>query len=139
MNNVNEIKWIYFGVFINEASKFENIKALQENNIEIPEDWKMFNHHMTIAFNNCTHTANSLYSIYKDKLGERITLTIDGIGMSDDAIAVRVKYDGPIANKIPQITIATPKNGKPVNSNYITQWIDIKPYNISGTFEQFAK
>ena len=63
MENINKVKWIYFGVFINEISKFENLKALQENNIEIPEDWKMFNHHMTIAFNNCTNTANSLYSI----------------------------------------------------------------------------
>lgn len=136
---MNNIKWIYFGVFINEVSKLENLKALQENNIEIPEDWKMFNHHMTIAFNNCTETANKLYGVYSNSLGKHTALIIDGIGVSDDAIAVRVRYDGPIANKTPHITIATPKNGKPVNSNFITNWIDIKPYTISGTFEQFAK
>lgn len=136
---MNKIKWIYFGVFINDVSKLENLKALQENNIEIPEDWKMFNHHMTIAFNNCTETANKLYEAYSDSLGKHTALIIDGIGVSDDAIAVRVRYDSPIANKTPHITIATPKNGKPVNSNFITNWIDIKPYTINGTFEQFAK
>ena len=96
---------------------------------------------MTIAFNNCTHTANSLYGIYKDKLGERIVLTIDGIGISDDAIAVRVNYGNvlPIANKIPHITIATPPNGKPVNSNKITKWIDIEPYTVYGKLGHFAK
>ena len=139
MTNMKEIKWIYFGVFIDTISKMENLKALQDNNVSIPEGWKMFNHHMTIAFNNCTEMADNMYKGYKERFGVKTDLIIDGIGVSDEAIAVRVKYDGPIVNKIPHITIATPRDGKPVNSNRITEWVDIKPYKIYGSFEQFAK
>ena len=116
-----------------------NLKALVENNVVIPDDWKLFNHHMTIVFNNGSQEAEDLYNEVKKNLGKKKHLIVTGIGVSDDAIAVRVIGDMPMANKIPHITIATPKNGKPVNSNYITKWIDIEPYTICGTIEQFAK
>jgi hypothetical protein len=131
--------WIYFGVFLDKNSKIKILDVIKQHKVNIPTDWKLFCHHMTIAFNNGSDLSKQLLKHYERHLNKSMTLVINGIGISDDAIAVRVKYDGPIANKIPHITIATPKNGKPVNSNYITQWIDIKPYNISGTFEQFAK
>lgn len=101
----------------------------------------MFNHHMTIAFNNGSKKNQILYDAYKPFFGASKKLIIDGIGVSDDAIAVRVNYGNvlPIANKIPHITIATPPNGKPVNSNKITKWIDIEPYTIHGKLAHFAK
>ena len=138
---MNKIKWIYFGVFLNEVSKFRNLKALQDNGIIIPDDWKMFNHHMTIAFNDGSEKNQKLYDAYSSFFGTTKKLTIDGIGISDDAIAVRVNYGNilPIANKIPHITIATPHNGKPVNSNKITKWVDIEPYTINGKLGHFAK
>ena len=133
------VKWIYVGVFIDTFAKMANLKALVENNVVIPDDWKLFNHHMTIVFNNGSQEAEDLYDEVKKNLGKKKHLIVTGIGVSDDAIAVRVIGDMPMANKIPHITIATPKNGKPVNSNYITKWIDIEPYTICGTIEQFAK
>ena len=136
---MNKIKWIYFGVFLNEVSKFRNLKALQDNGIIIPDDWKMFNHHMTIAFNDGSEKNQELYDAYSSFFGTTKKLTIDGIGISDDAIAVRVNYKFPIANKIPHITIATPPNGKPVNSNKIIKWINIKPYTIYGKITSFNK
>ena len=43
------------------------------------------------------------------------------IGVSEDAIAVKV--DGYHSNnKIPHVTIAIPKDGKPFHSNLITDW-----------------
>ena len=136
-----EPKVIYFGVFIfhDEYSRLAILKLLQDNNIEIPDGWKMYNHHMTIAFNNGSQEFNNLYNIYKDTLGENTRLYIDGIGVSDDAIAVRVNWIAPIANKIPHITVATPPNGKPVNSNKIANWINVTPITIYGRFGQFAK
>lgn len=131
--------WIYFGIFLDNQSKEKNLQALKENNITIPEGWKMFNHHLTIAFNNKTEDAQSLYNIYKRIFGSETTITVDGIGISDEAIAMRVKFNNPISNKIPHITIATPANGKPVNSNKITNWTDITPYDISGTLNQFTR
>jgi hypothetical protein len=133
------INWVYLGVFIDISSKLKNLKALDEYNITIPENWKRFNHHMTIAFNNGSKLSNELYAFYRDMMGNKAILTIDGIGVSDEAIAVRVRWVGPMANKIAHVTIATPPNGKPVNSNKITKWFDIQPYKISGKFEQFAK
>ena len=138
---MTEIRWIYFGVFLNEVSKIHNLKALQNNGIVIPDDWKMFNHHMTIAFNDGSERNQELYDAYSSFFGTTKKLTIDGIGISDDAIAIRVNYGNvlPIANKIPHITIATPPNGKPVNSNKITKWIDIEPYTVYGKLGHFAK
>ena len=61
---MDEIKWIYFGVFLNEVSKLRNLKALQNNGITIPDEWKMFNHHMTIAFNDGSERSQELYDAY---------------------------------------------------------------------------
>ena len=129
--------WIYFGIFIDDASKVKNINALLNHNIKIHDDWKYFNHHMTIAFNNGSEECKKLYEYYKKYFGKVTNITIDGIGISDDAIAVRVRFGNPIANKIPHITMATPKNGKPVNSIKITNWFDIEPYEIRGTINAF--
>lgn len=130
-------KWIYFGVFIPPFAKFENLRALSDNGVKIPEGWKLVNHHMTIAFNDGSERAQKLYDFYKKVFGKQTNITIDGIGVSDDAIAVRVRFGNPIANKIPHITIAIPQNGKPVNSNKITNWVDIEPYEISGVVTHF--
>ena len=135
--------WIYFGVFIDGIAKAKNIQALEKNSVTVPEDWKWFNHHMTIAFNNGSEEVQKLYKYYEfyleEEIDSEILITIDGIGVSDDAIAMRVRYTLPIANKIPHITIATPQNGKPVNSNKITEWIDIEPYNITGIIKKHTK
>lgn len=133
------MRWIYFGVFLDRESKDRNLQVLDKLGIELPSDWKMFNHHMTIAFNNGSESSERLYDYYSDSFGELVNLTVDGIGVSEEAIAVRVRYNNPIANKIPHITIATPIDGKPVNSNKITKWFDIIPYTIQGKIDQFAK
>ena len=57
----------------------------------------------------------------RDDIGKAVQLTVKEIGVSEDAIAVKV--DGyPSNNKIPHVTIAIPKDGKPYNSNLITAW-----------------
>ena len=95
---------------------------------------------MTIAFNNGSPEFDILYNMYKDSFGENVKLEIDGIGVSEDAIAVRVNWKYPIANKIPHITVATPPDGKPVNSNKIIGWEGLKkPITIYGKIGHFAK
>ena len=136
MDNKN---WIYFGIFIDENAKHLNEIAIEKQGMDIPFNWKTYNHHMTIAFNNGSEESQKLFDGYKQYFGKSFELTINGIGVSDDAIAVRVAYNNPIANKIPHITIATPQNGKPVNSNKITKWYDIEPYTITGKFGYISK
>lgn len=138
INNV--LNWIYFGIFINDQSKQDILNLLKENNVTIPKDWKIINHHMTIAFNNKSDEAIQLFNLYADKFNSTESLTIDAIGISNEAIAVRVQYNEPIANKIPHITVAIPQNGKPVNSNYIKDWFPIKNnITINGIIKPFVK
>ena len=65
-----EPKVIYFGVFIfhDEYSRLAILKLLQDNNIRIPQGWKIYNHHMTIAFNNGSPEFDILYNMYSDSI-----------------------------------------------------------------------
>lgn len=65
------------------------------------------------------------------------SIKIDGIGISDKAMAFRVVYPSNLcANKIPHITICTSNGGKPVDSNYITEWKDIEPITVEVKLEK---
>jgi type I restriction-modification system DNA methylase subunit len=71
-------------------------------------------------------------SLDKTRLGEEITLTVKKIGISDMALAVEVE-GFQTKNDIPHITIAiNPDGGKPVMSNDITKWEDVKSFMIKG-------
>lgn len=131
--------WLYFGVFIDDKAKQINLNTLQEYNITIPKDWNVYNHHMTIAFNNQSELAKELYDMYKLHFNTTINIMVNGIGISDKAIALRINFQLPTANKITHITMAVSKDGKPRFSNDITNWMDIKPYTITGTIKEWTK
>ena len=82
----------------------------------IPEGWKIIAHHMTINF------GKGLPDDLKDDLGEVKEITAYEIGISEMAIAVKVKgYHSD--NTKPHVTIAVnPNGGKPVMSNDIEVW-----------------
>ena len=91
---------------------------------EIPDGWKKYAHHMTIALGKAVED--------EDLLGSIQTLIVTQIGKSDMAIAVRVE-GFPSKNKIPHITLAVnPDGGKPFMSNKIEEWEDIEPFEIKG-------
>jgi predicted kinase len=103
---------------------------LDKLGIWIPKDWTVITHHMTINLGEL-----------KDKtdLGKEVTLTVEALGLSDKAMAVRVS-GYPSKNEIPHITIAiNPDGGKPVMSNQITKWQDIKSFMISGIVTEIKK
>ena len=129
--------WIYFGVFLD----VDSVNTLfKEIGYYIPNNWKIYCHHMTIAFNNKTQDAENIYNEYKPRFGEKINLVVTEIGISNDAFAVKVEFNGVTQNSFPHITIATPINGKPVKSNYITKWEKLeKPFNVTRTLNAFMK
>lgn len=94
----------------------ENIKG------DIEEGWKIYCHHMTIAFHKSL--TDELYNWCKEHEGEEYEMTVTHIGISDKALAFAVDTEVPCANKRKHITIAvnTKENGKPVDSNFITLW-----------------
>lgn len=129
--------WIYFGVFLDSKSKN---KLLELTNKVADQSWKRYCHHMTIAFNNGSELSKDLYSRYKDYFGTEVKITATHIGISDEAIAVKVYFKGDTANKITHVTLATPQEGKPVKSNYIENWRRLKtPIVLTGSIEEFIK
>jgi hypothetical protein len=105
---------LYSAVVLDDDDK-DNLTMFVEDYVDIPLNWKKFVHHMTIGFNQ------PLPMELRDDIGKTVQLTVKEIGVSEDAIAVKV--DGYHSNnKIPHVTIAIPKDGKPYNSNLITDW-----------------
>ena len=65
--SINSIlNWIYLGIFIDEKSKQDILNLLKENDVNIPQDWKIVNHDMTLAFNNKSDEAIQLFNLYAD-------------------------------------------------------------------------
>ena len=96
----------------------------------IPKDWKVIAHHMTITLGELKD---------KSDLGKEVVLTVEEVGISDMAMAVKVSgYSS--KNEIPHITIAiNPDGGKPVMSNEITKWQPIKKFMIGGVVTEIKK
>lgn len=114
--------WVYVGIFLDKKSKRKLRKLYM-----VPEGWRTYFDHMTVAYNDGSDYVNDVKSIC-DQLGEiKVRLQVVSQGISDKALAVHVKVPAgiPCANKISHITLATSPSGKPVDSNNIENWIDI--------------
>lgn len=130
-------KWIYFGIFLDSKSREKLIKLA--NNF-INDSWKIYCHHMTIAFNNNSEKVQNAYNEYMYKFGEPVEIYATHIGMSNDAIAVMIDFKPGTLTNLPHITLATPQGGKPVRSNYIENWKLLeKPIKLTGIFDEFTK
>jgi len=114
--------WIYAGIFLDNKSK-----SKLKSKFIIPQGWKKYFDHMTIVFNDGTTKAAEVKSIVDKIVNREVRLKVVSSGISDKAYAVHVELPGgiPCTNKISHITLATSPIGKPVDSNYIEDWIDI--------------
>jgi len=120
--NEDDKKTISYSAVVLDYESSESL--LNKFNGEIPDGWKKYAHHMTIALGKAIEDENLL--------GSSQTLTVTQIGKSDMVIAVRVE-GFPSKNKIPHITLAVnPEGGKPFMSNKIEEWKDIEPFEITG-------
>ena len=113
----------YAGVILDEDTS-EQLLARFES--EIPEPWTRYAHHMTVSLGKSIPN--------QADLGKEVTLTVTAVGKSDDAIAVAVS-GYPSRNTIPHITLAVPPGGKPFNSNKITDWHSVEPFEIHGQLQ----
>jgi hypothetical protein len=124
----NQSDILYTAVVLDNGSRNALLSRVED---EIPSDWSVIAHHMTITFSKPLPT--------KEDLGKEVMLTVTDLGLSDIAMAVKVS-GYPSNNEIPHITIAVnPNGGKPVMSNNITNWVKIKPFNINGKVTEFKK
>ena len=96
----------------------------------IPDGWKTYAHHMTINMKSAVEgPAINL-------IGLKATLKVIAYSKNEKTLAVEVKTDVPSNNKIKHITIATSPEGKPGDSNDLTDWIRIPEFTLHGTVEE---
>ena len=112
--------WIYYGIFFDSEEK-QMLLGLAKNVVGVPSDWKIYCDHMTLVYNDKSEERQKMAEHYDTMLGSMVTLIFDGIGVSDDAIALRVS-NCKSQNKISHVTIATRPGVKPVESNNIKNW-----------------
>lgn len=112
---------LYSAVVLEKASQnvlFSNVEKM------IPEGWIRYGHHMTITMGKLKD---------KSELGLEVMLAVEKIGFSDMAMAVKVNGFH-TKNEIAHVTVAiNPNGGKPVMSNDITDWRDIRMFILNGT------
>lgn len=119
---------LYSAVVLDKASHNALVDKFKDL---IPDGWDVYAHHMTIIFGKGLED--------KDDIGKVVRLSVTKIGLSDMAIAVGVE-GYPSKNAIPHITLAVnPNGGKPVMSNDITKWQDVKPFFVSGIVTEILK
>lgn len=121
-------EWLYCGVFLNNESKRQlkdEIVRLFHN--EIPSDWTWYCDHVTMAFNSKNNPDAQAFGeqVIANDLGKQIRLTVTGVGVKNNVIAAEVT-GVQSANKHIHITCAVAPGTKPVESNYITNWIHLK-------------
>ena len=128
---------------MDEESKHRLMEAVKKHLVDglIPNwnDFKIICHHHTIAFKN--NLTDDLVEWANQHNGDEFEMTTNALGVSDKALAVEGETDLPCANKIKHITVMTnpEANGKPVDSNYITDWTPFEKIPLKGRLEIFYR
>ena len=130
MEKFNIEKWIYFGIFLDSLSK-KHLKM----NFDIPENWKWYGDHVTLCFNDGSELSRIAAEINKGYVGAERSIKVTGIGISENAMALRVQLPVGVVctNKVAHITIGA--KTKPVDSNAIEIWHDIEGLTLHGEID----
>lgn len=123
-------KWIYFGIFLDDYSK-ERLRI----KFDIPENWKWYGDHVTLCFNDGSELSRIAAEINKGYVGVERSIKITGIGISENAVALKVQLPTGVicTNKVAHITLGC-KN-KPVDSNAIEIWHDMDSLTLRGEID----
>ena len=115
-----ETDWIYYGAFLDGPAR-ENLLEYVKQYVPIENDWKLYCDHMTIIYNDGSDNAAMWADSLKDKIYQKVYLTVVAVGVSEKSIAVKVA-GFKSNNAIPHVTIAVAPGAKPVDSNNIINW-----------------
>lgn len=106
------------------------IDELKEEGI-VGEDWKISADHVTINMGGAKNPS---------MLGRQINFSATALGYDEMVAAVKVYVGNNIdfENRKPHVTLAFNKNegGKPVMSNHLRDWAEIREIRLSGTIEE---
>lgn len=125
-------KWIYFGIFLDNSSRNRLKKYF-----DIPEDWKWYGDHVTLCFNDGSELSKIVAEVNKSYVGAERSFEVTGVGISKDALALRVQLPIGVVctNKVAHITLGA--KTKPVDSNAIEIWHDIERFPLSGEIDVY--
>jgi len=120
-------KWTYFGIFLNEVGK-DFLRKM----FDIPENWKWYGDHVTLCFNDGSELSKIAAEINKGYVGVERYVKVTGIGISKNAVALRVQLPAGVVctNKVAHITLGA--KIRPVDSNAITIWNDTEVFDLFG-------
>ena len=124
---------LYISVNLDDLSCGKLKELFINNNPWGDNKTRIICHHMTMAFHNFLTDKVLEWAILND--GKVESLKVVSYGWSDKAFAVAVETDVPSTNKIKHVTCAINlnNNGKPVDSNSITNWVNVdEVFDISG-------
>lgn len=132
----------YFGLFLDTNTKNKLMNILTDNidyNIALNVADKIFIDHCTLLHVSQLHGNSEVFNDLNNRLGENIQIKIEGIGISDKAMAFKVALPRNVysINKTPHITICTFNGGKPVESNNIIKWFLLEePIQVKTTLKK---
>lgn len=129
----------YIGLFLDKDTRDKLISFIKtEISSSIIDDAdRVFLDHCTLLHNSQLPGHTGLYYHLEAQIGREIPIKLVALGMSERAFAFKVALPEQICvNKIPHITIATYRGGKPVESNNILEWEPITPVEITVKFDK---
>lgn len=128
---ISETKKISYSAIVLDDNQQKTLKSWFYDNYYNDEysEWKYIGHHSTINL-------GELPPEFKEHLNKQVKLKIIEIGFSEKAIAVKVEENIYRKRENPHITLMTSKNGKPFDSNNITNWTKVKPFTVTGKIKE---
>lgn len=143
--NVND--FIYIGLVLSEETKDYLLNLFHlDSDFWGKAIYKIYCHHCTLLHKSMADTEKGqriLNELKHYNENDVIPIVIDGIGVSDKAMAFRVQknmlLDIICMNEQPHITIATFNDGKPVDSNYIKSFMSVPPITIKTKLQIYKK
>lgn len=134
----------YFGLFLSKIARDNLLYLLLKNDRYkdyISAAHRIYLGHLTLIHKshlNALHLNEELFAKTNKLIGRCFKLTITGIGISDKAKAFKVEIPVGLTclNATPHITICTFNDGKPVDSNNITEWKNIELLHITATLKK---
>ena len=135
--------WIYYGIFFDDDTK-EKIcnhaeKLCNKHGLKFNKNWKIYCDHMTLVYNNGHLDEQALANFYEPMLGQKQMLRCIGVDSSDKSVALWIDFE--TNNEHSHVTVLVGPTGKPVDSNYITNWVkdDGKNLEITGIYKKVTK
>lgn len=131
-------KFVYLGLFLTDESRDRLIKSLPKGvNIKALQLTHCTMLHKSQLWKDNAERCIQIYMSDINCNSIEHTIKIVGYGRNEKAMAFKCKVmNVPCMNDQAHITICTYDNGKPIDSNTITEWTEIEPINVKAIWKK---